>query len=94
MATKESNLRLRRGVVWQQTGGKGLLYDRYRGSYLKLNSVGLVLLEALAEPTGQPTATLARTLSERYGIAPSRAQQDVDAFVDKLKRADLIETVL
>ena len=91
MTQEESKLHLHRGIIWQEAPGKGLLYDRYRGTYLKLNSVGLLLVHALAEPTGQSLQDLAQLVSARYGIPLDQAQGDVGGFLDELRGNDVLE---
>jgi Coenzyme PQQ synthesis protein D (PqqD) len=76
-------------LTWQVAGDDVVVLDLRGSVYLKLNGTGRVLWEALVEP--RTAAELATALVEQYGIEDERAAADVSAFLDDLRRRDLLE---
>jgi hypothetical protein len=76
-------------LTWQVAGDDVVVLDLRGSVYLKLNGTGRVLWEALVEP--RTDTELATALVEKYGIDEERAAADVSAFLDDLRRRDLLE---
>lgn len=83
-------MRLREtGLTWQIVGDEVVVLDLDGSVYLKLNGSARLLWEALAMPTDEDS--LAAILVDRFGIDESTARRDVLAFVDELRRRELVE---
>lgn len=82
-------IRLREtGVTWQEVGDSVIALDLDGSVYLKLNGSGKVLWERLQRPTTPDDLTQA--LVERYGIDENQATADAQAFVNELRRRQLL----
>jgi hypothetical protein len=82
-------IRLREtGVTWQEVGDSVIALDLDGSVYLKLNGSGKVLWERLQQPTTPDDLTQA--LVERYGIDENQATADAQAFVNELRRRQLL----
>jgi hypothetical protein len=76
-------------LTWQVAGDDVVVLDLRGSVYLKLNGTGRVLWEALVEP--RTDSELVTSLVEKYGIDEERAAADVAAFLEDLRRRDLLE---
>ncbi|HSB85445.1 MAG TPA: PqqD family protein [Ilumatobacteraceae bacterium] len=76
-------------LTWQVVGDDVVVLDLRGSVYLKLNGSGRVLWECLAEPRSD--SQLVTVLIETYGIDEKRAASDVAAFVEELRRRELVE---
>ena len=70
------------GLVTQPMEGGIVMLDPESDRYLRLNSTGKLIWEALAEPA--TVAELARVLCERSDVSRERAEADAVAFIDEL----------
>jgi hypothetical protein len=75
-------------LSWQVAGDDIVVLDLVGAVYLKLNSSGRVLWEALAGSATQ--AELVSTLVGTYGVDEQRAARDVAAFIDDLRTRGLL----
>ncbi len=66
-----------------------VLLDLRTQTYLSLNRTGAHLWPLMVEGTDR--GSLVDALCARHGIAPERAEHDVDALVAQLRAADLLE---
>jgi hypothetical protein len=83
-------LRLRTGSLeWRLVEGEVVAVDLERSEYLLVNRTGAALWRLLAE--GSSPGELAADLVERYGLAPRRAEADVEVFVAALAQRGLLE---
>jgi Coenzyme PQQ synthesis protein D (PqqD) len=73
----------------ERVGSETVLLDMEGDVYLRLNSSGGRLWDALEEPT--PAGELARVLERVYGLEPERAMADVGAFVSNLSGRGLLD---
>ena len=86
----EPVIRLRdRALDWLPVDDEVVVLDGERDLYLGTNSSGSVLWEALAG--GATHTQLAALLVARFDIEPERAVSDVNAFIDELAQAKLLE---
>ena len=76
---------------WRQVGDEVVILSVDSGRYLALNRSGSVLWPALVE--GADMAALIGRLRDSYGLDEPDAARDVAAFVDALRRLDVIEEV-
>ncbi len=67
----------------------GLLLDLHSNTYYSLNHTALDILNALAG--GQGARGCVSALAEQYGLLPEEAASTVEAFLDELSRASLLE---
>jgi Coenzyme PQQ synthesis protein D (PqqD) len=70
------------GLVTQPMDGGIVMLDPQSDRYLRINSTGKLIWEALAEPA--TVAELALALSERSGVSRERAEADAVTFIDGL----------
>ena len=83
-------MRLRQaGLTWHVAGEEVVVLDLEGSVYLKLNGSGRVLWERLADSSTEPE--LVAALVEEYGVHEGRASADVAAFVDDLRRRNLLD---
>lgn len=75
-------------VLEESVGGDIVLLSLKRETFYSLNSTGRILW-AVIKDSGEVSG-LADRLVEAYGITFEQAQSDVQAFIDDLKRNELI----
>ena len=86
----EPVVRLRdQALDWLPVDDEVVVLDGERDLYLGTNSSGSVLWEALA--AGATRSQLAGLLVERFDIEQDRAESDVQAFLEQLTAANLVE---
>ncbi len=86
----EPVIRLRdQALDWLPVDDEVVVLDGERDLYLGANNSGSVLWEALAG--GATHKQLAELLVARFDIEPERAVSDVNAFIDELAQAKLLE---
>jgi hypothetical protein len=84
------DLRLRTGELsWREVDGEIVAVDVASSAYLSANPAGAILWQMLA--AGTTRDALETRLVETFGIAPSRAEADVAAFLDELSARNLLE---
>ena len=76
-------------LTWQEIDDEIIVLDLRASSYLKLNGTGALLWKQLA--AGSDEQTLVNTLTATYEVAVEQAERDVEAFVRRLERAQLLE---
>lgn len=76
---------------WRRVGDEVVILSVETGRYLALNRSGSVLWPSLVE--GTDMAALIARLRDTYGLEEADAARDVAAFVDALRRLDVIEEV-
>jgi hypothetical protein len=87
-----TRLRIReRDLSWQQLDDEVVILDLAGSTYLKLNGPAAVLWHVIL--TVADEARLVEALLEEYDIDQVTAERDVEAFLAKLRRANLLETV-
>ena len=84
-----SELRLREGLTWREIDGEVVAVDAVKSTYLSANPAGSMLWDALSR--GATRDGLADGLAERFGIERERALEDVDRFLDELRREELLQ---
>lgn len=84
-------VRRKEGVTYERSGDTVLILDADGTVLTSLNSVGSVIWDEL---DGQRcTADLARDLVDRFdGVDEGTLMADIDAFVESLLAADLVES--
>lgn len=75
-------------VAWQQLEGNVVLLDLEHGRALGLNETGSFLWTRLDGASGD---SLAEALATNFRLEPSRAHEDVDAFLDTLEQRGFLE---
>ena len=86
----EPVVRLRdQALDWLPVDDEVVVLDGERDLYLGTNSSGSVLWEALAG--GATRSQLAALLVERFDIEQDRAESDIQAFLEQLTTAGLLE---
>ena len=84
-------LRLRSdAVAWRDVDGEVIALGLESSNYFGTNSSGAMLWKRLAE--GTTRAQLVSDLMTTFGLEQARAQADVDAFLDDLRRRKLLES--
>lgn len=78
-------------LSWEQLDDEVVILDLVGSTYLKLNGPGAVLWHALLD--GAERVQLVDALLREYEIDPATAANDVEAFLDHLSRAGLVEAV-
>ncbi|MDA8366457.1 MAG: PqqD family protein [Actinomycetota bacterium] len=76
-------------LLWRKVDDEGVVLDLEASLYLRANRSAAELWELLAEDRTE--AELAAFLHERYGIAPARAESDVQAFVAALRARGVLD---
>ncbi|MCA9000822.1 MAG: PqqD family protein [Planctomycetes bacterium] len=83
-------MKLRKEIQWNREAQPfGFLVDPRVGEVHGLNETSNALLEALQD--GCEESELCAILRARFDVGEIAAQQDVQAFVDVLRRNDLVE---
>ncbi|MFH0947028.1 MAG: PqqD family protein [Planctomycetota bacterium] len=83
-------MKLRSEVIWTRIGEEsGFLHDRRSGGIFGLNRTSATLMEAILSGAG--VAELTRRLTSEYDVFELSARGDVLAFVERLRRFDLVE---
>lgn len=82
-------LKLRHGVFTAEVEYGTALLDEDRGQYWNLNPTGALILETLLG--GGTPADAAQALTEQYAVDLETASRDVQALVDELSSAGLVE---
>ena len=75
-------------LAWREIDTEVVAVDVTTSMYLSANESGAVLWRLLA--AGATRAQLASALQERYGIDRTRAEADVDTFLESLESRDLL----
>jgi hypothetical protein len=76
------------GLKWREIDGELVAVDVLTSTYVSANPSGMALWQALAK--GATREALVDELVDSYGIDRERAGGDVDAFLDDLRRRDLL----
>jgi len=83
------HLRLRPdAVAWREVDGEVIALGLESSTYLGTNASGTLLWKRLAE--GTTRAALIEDLRTTFGLEPSHAEVDVDAFLDDLRGRGLL----
>jgi hypothetical protein len=83
------DLRLRPdALVWREIDEELVAVDIAASTYLSANQTGALLWQMLAR--GTTRVDLVRELVDRFGISAERAGTDVDAFVQDLRKRELL----
>ena len=77
------------GLSWQRLDDDVVVLDLEGSSYLKLNSSGAVLWEALVD--GADFELLVGLLVSRYDVGRQDAERDVRAFLDAMEAKNLLD---
>lgn len=86
----EPTLRLRPGALdWREVDGEIVALDLQALTYVAVNATGATMWPALVE--GVTRDALVGQLRGRFDIDQTRAEADVDAFVETLRERDLLE---
>jgi hypothetical protein len=84
-----TKLRLRDDALeWREIEDEVIAVDVRTSTYLGTNGSGTVLWRALAE--GATRGELVAALEESFGIPRTRAEEDVDRFVEHLREQELL----
>lgn len=84
------NLRLRQEAIeWRDVDGEIVVLDLRTSLYLAVNETGARLWHTIA--SGATPASLIAVLVGEYGLDEFRARADVEAFLDDLRKQDLLE---
>ena len=84
------HLRLRPdAVAWREVDGEVIALGLESSTYFGTNSSGSLLWKRLAE--GTTRAELVGELVAAFDLEPSRAEADVDAFLDHLRKRGLLQ---
>jgi Coenzyme PQQ synthesis protein D (PqqD) len=75
-------------VVQQETDGETVLLDLRSSTYFVVNETGTCLLPLLLE--GVERQALLDALLETFDVGEQQAGEDLDRFVEDLRRQDLI----
>jgi hypothetical protein len=78
-------------VAWTRSGDEVVVLDLRSSSYLGVNASAVHLWLLLVEGTTEDAMVTA--LCEAYDIATGTAAQDVAAFLDELRRRELLTSV-
>ena len=78
----ETRIARREGLIAEPLDDGIVMLDPEADRYLRLNSTGRLIWEALEEPA--TIGELARSLGERTGVELERAEADTSAFVAAL----------
>jgi len=83
-------LKLRAGVLeWQEVEGEIVALDFRTSTYLGVNKTGASVWQSLVE--GATRDALVAQLEESFGLDRSRAEADLDAFLQTLRDHDLLD---
>lgn len=82
--------RLRPRVDWREVDGEIVALHAGRSAYLAVNAPGSVLWGRLAG--GATVEELVDEVVRRFAVERPRAAADVGAFLDDLRRLDLLES--
>lgn len=77
-------------VRWKRTGRTGILLNLSNGEYFEIDEHGLAIWRRLDGRT--PVAAIAAALAAYYRASPRIVARDVEAFVARLKKRQLVET--
>ena len=84
------NMKLRvDDITWREIDGDLVILDLRSSTYLTANASGTVLMRQLTEE--RTLAQLIQALVDAFDIPASRAQQDVQTFIDELGACGLLE---
>lgn len=84
-----STFTARPSIVSCELDGGTVLLDLDTSRYFGLNAVGLVVWEALAQPS--TADELCRKVCERFDVSPQQCAQDVDRLLFDFMERRLIE---
>ena len=76
-------------VEWRELDGEIVALDLRTSTYLAVNRTGAVLWPALT--AGASHTDLVDLVVDAFPVARPTAEQGVDAFLDELRRQDLLE---
>lgn len=79
------------GLAWSDVAGEMVLLDLHGSKYFTATGSGSFLIQRLID--GQDEQQLQAALCESFDVSPETAAVDVAAFLEELKRLDLIESV-
>jgi len=74
-------------LVWRIVDDEALILDLSSGVYFSLNPVATEIWQGLQ--AGYTLSQIAAEIAHTYGVADETARQDVEQFVEDLKRAKL-----
>jgi len=84
-----SEFRLRpEAVAWREVDGEVIALGLESSTYFGTNTSGSILWRRLAD--GATRVDLIETLMTTFGLEEAQAQTDVDAFLDDLRKRDLL----
>jgi hypothetical protein len=81
--------RQNREIAWRAIEGEAVLFDTARGMMRQLNPLATALWERLENE--QTLADLVAFVVARYEIDATRAQADVETFLQSLSERSLVE---
>ncbi len=91
MTDADDTLRLRADALeWRLVEGEIVALDVRTHTYLGINRTGASVWHALVE--GATHDQLVAQLAESFGVDRSRAEADLDAFLQGLREHDLLES--
>jgi hypothetical protein len=77
-------------IAWNAVGDNVVVLDLTSSTYFSTNATGTVLWQLLA--SGANRTDLVNALVEQFAIDQQTAEQDLDAFLAVLDRAQLLTT--
>ena len=90
MSAPSSKLRLLTDAIeWREVDGEIVAIDVRKSTYIAANRTATTLWPALVK--GTTAEALEDSLVERFGIAPSQAASEIDAFLSMLRDQDLLQ---
>lgn len=75
-------------IEWREVDGEIVAIDTRTSTYIAANKTAAALWPDLV--AGTTIEALADALVERFGIAPTQAAAEIDAFVSALRTQDLL----
>ena len=82
-------IRISTSAVFRALETGGVILNVESGEYYEINATGRFLWEQIQ--SGSALEALAVALADRYGIDHASAQADVGAFMDDLRKRQLLE---
>jgi Coenzyme PQQ synthesis protein D (PqqD) len=87
--TKVTGMHLRSdSIAWNAVGDNVVVLDLTSSTYFSTNATGTLLWQLLASGTSR--GDLVNALMDRFAVDQGTAEQDVDAFLADLERAQLL----
>ena len=87
-------MKIKQGFVMRDVAGQAVAVATGEASktfhgMIKLNTTGAKIWRGIEEGLNAPA--IAERLSAEYDINPERAQNDVDAFIERMRKTGLVE---